>query len=430
MTKLEAEMSSRMLDRTDHYVVISADNHCGGDLLDYEPYLPKRWHEEFHAWVATYKNPWEFMDPRFPDAKEDALLLGTASWHSSLNWDSPRRMRHLEGDGVAAEVLFPNTAPPFLPTSSLSGTPPKTRQEYDRRWAGLQAHNRWLVDFCAEVPGRRAGVAQVMLYDIDDAVAEVKKIHEAGLTGGILLPMEGAEGACVPLHRPDYEPLWDVCEDLGVPVQRHGGAPGEPATERTAPGVSAIGIAEGTFFSHRVLAQFVFAGVFERHPRLRLVFTETGGGWVPELLKHLDSVYLSGQTGGRLTFLESDMSHLSMRPSEYFARNCYVAASVLTPAEAELRYDTGIDRLMWGQDYPHSEGAYPFSRQALRASLATVPGDEVRTILSDTPAKVFGFDLVKLQAVADLIGPTVEEIAEPLVDAPRVPEDTHCKAFA
>jgi predicted TIM-barrel fold metal-dependent hydrolase len=410
--------------------VISADNHCGGDLFDYEPYLPKRWHEEFRAWAASYENPWEFMDPRLADGEEENFLVGTASWHSPLNWDTPRRLRHLEEDGVAAEVLFPNTAPPFLPTSALSGAPPTTREEYDRRWAGLQAHNRWLVDFCAEIPGRRAGVAQVMLYDVADAVAEVKRIHEASLTGGILLPMEGPEGARVPLHYPEYEPFWEVCEDLGVPVQRHGGAPGEPRTERTGPGVSAIGIAEGTFFSHRVLAQLVFGGVFERHPRLRLVFTETGGGWVPDLLKHLDGVYLAGRAGGRLTFLEPDMAPLSMRPSEYFAQNCYVAASVLTPSESDLRYETGVDRLMWGQDYPHSEGAYPYSREALRAVFATVPVDEIRTILSDTPAKLFGFDLEKLQAVADRIGPTVEEIAEPLVDAPRVPQDTHCKAFS
>jgi hypothetical protein len=82
-------------------------------------------------------------------------------------------------------VIFPNTTRPFMPGSVLSGKGPASREDYERRWAGLQAHNRWRADFCDKAPARRAGIAQVLLDDVDDAVAEVRAIHQMGLRGGI-----------------------------------------------------------------------------------------------------------------------------------------------------------------------------------------------------------------------------------------------------
>lgn len=93
-------------------------------------------------------------------------------------------------------MLFPNTVPPFFESSQLTALPP-TAADYDRRWAGVQAHNRWLVDFCQDAPGRRAGVFQVFANDIDHAVAEVRWAAEQGvLTGGVLLPSVPPNAAC------------------------------------------------------------------------------------------------------------------------------------------------------------------------------------------------------------------------------------------
>src|ERR1700756_460108 len=87
-----------------HYVVISSDNHAGADLLDYKPYLEKRWHDEFDRWASTYSNPWDFVDPRLDrdgfSFDETTILTGAASWHSPLNWQSDLRVKHMEADGV------------------------------------------------------------------------------------------------------------------------------------------------------------------------------------------------------------------------------------------------------------------------------------------------------------------------------------------
>ena len=94
---------------------------------------------------------------------------------ASRNWDSDRRLAELEADGIVAEVIFPNTIPPFYPEPSLdrASCPGPTEGDLELRWAGLRAHNRWLADFCAAAPGRRAGIVQIMLHDVDAAVAEV-----------------------------------------------------------------------------------------------------------------------------------------------------------------------------------------------------------------------------------------------------------------
>ena len=83
--------------------------------------------------------------------------------------------------------MFPNTVPPFFPGFVLFAGPPKP-EDYEHRRAGIQAHNRWLVDFCARRPGRRAGIGQIFLNDIDDAIADATWIKEHGLRGGVLLP--------------------------------------------------------------------------------------------------------------------------------------------------------------------------------------------------------------------------------------------------
>jgi predicted TIM-barrel fold metal-dependent hydrolase len=419
---------------SDPYVVISSDNHGGADLHEYKNYLEQRWHDDFDEWARQYSNPWEFLDTRVPEAdqaEEDLLLVAASSWHSPLNWDSRRRISDMEHDGVVAEVVFPNTAPPFMPTSVLAGTLPSSRDEYQRRWAGLRAHNRWLVDFCREAPGRRAGVAQVMLYDIDDAVEEVRWVREAGLTGGILLPMDGTEGASVPLYAPEYEPLWTICEELQVPVHRHASEPSaHPDSDH--PEYIAIGMAEYWFYNHRALTHLILSGVFERHPHLTFVITETGTAWVPEHLKGLDGLYAMGKadTGGTLReVMARAMKPLSLSPTEYFRRNCYIGASILKPEEIRQRHNVGVDRIMWGVDYPHAEGCFPYSREALRATFCDVPEPEVRTMLGRTAAAVYGFDYSFLQDLADRCGPTPAEVATALAVWPRVPEDTYSAVF-
>ena len=120
---------------------------------------------------------------------------------------------------------------------------------------------------------------------------------------------------------------------------------------------------------------------------------------------------------------------MTMTPSEYFARNFYVGASFLRPSESALRYEIGVERIMWGDDYPHSEGSYPYSREALRASFAECAESETRMMLESTAASVYRFDLPMLKRLAVEIGaPTPEEVHQPL-GPDSYPVDSTCNAF-
>ena len=175
----------------------------------------------------------------------------------------------------------------------------------------------------------------------------------------------------------------------------------------------------------------IFAGVFERHPGLKMVFSESGVGWVPRHLELLDSLYITGSDrDGLLGFLAPSMELLSMKPSDYFARNFYLGASLFLPSEAKLRHDVGVDRIMWGVDYPHSEGTFPYSREAISLTFSDVPPAEVADMLGLTAAKVFNFDVGHLQRLADQVGPTVAEVKTLPRAIPQIPADTLSPVFS
>jgi len=405
------------MNDNDRYLVISADCHGGAEIAAYRPYLEQRYLNDFDAWAATYQNPYE--DLTGPDGPR--------------NWDSDRRLREMDGDGIVAEVIFPNTIPPFFPKASLTFQPPALDAgDVDRRWAGLRAHNRWLADFCAAAPGRRAGICQVMLHDIDAAVAEVRAAREAGLAGGVLLPGVPPGSGLPPLFRGDYyDPLFAVCAELGMPLNNHGGSASPPMEDTAEDPV--VFLLEVTWWSHRTLAHLIVSGAMERHPDLHVVFTEQGTAWVPEELGRLDYFFTRMRTAvgsQEHVWGMPVMARLPLQPSEYFARQCHIGASFIRPAEVPLRHVVGVDRIMWGSDYPHKEATFPFTPEALRASFAGVPHDEVAALLGGNAAKLYGFDLDLLRPIADVIGPRVGDVDVPLLHGgvPRYAEK--CPALA
>ena len=400
----------------DRYVVISADGHAGNEIHGYRDYLEAAYLDEFDRWVSTYVCP-------FPD------LEGP---NASRNWDSDRRLREMESDGIVAEVLFPNTVPPFYPKSSLTARPPAVDEhEHALRWAGLRAHNRWLADFCGATPGRRAGIAQILLTDVDAAVEEIRWARDAGLSGGVLLPGAPPGTGLAPLYSRDYDPIWRVCEELGMPVNHHSGSAVPPMDEEAIDKV--VFLLEVTWWAHRAFSHLVFGGVLERFPSMQLVLTEQGSAWIPDELARLDYFFERMHSAAGSQEVEwggEVVSKMSLKPSEYWARQCHVGASFIRPAEVMLREMVGVDRIMWGSDYPHKESSYPYSHEALRLSFAGVERDEVQAMVGANAADVYGFDLEQLAPLAARVGPQIDEVANPLAPSEVPAEARRCPAFA
>jgi hypothetical protein len=166
----------------------------------------------------------------------------------------------------------------------------------------------------------------------------------------------------------------------------------------------------------RALWQLMLSGAFDRHPALRIVFTEVRADWVPATLEILDARF------------ENDRNGLTKRPSEYWAQHCYAAPSSPRPYELALRYEIGVERLMFGMDYPHPEGTWPNTREWLRLALAGVPEQEVRRFVGLNAVECYGLDAAVLAPVAHRIGLTPQEVmAGPEVD-PALVAQFHARA--
>jgi len=297
---------------SDRYMLISSDTHAGGSHAAYREYLDPAYLEDFDAWRNKYRNPYKDLAPG-----DDRRLR---------NWDNEMRNSAQDADGVVGEVVFPNTVPPFFPSFVLFAPPP-TPDVYEHRLAGVRAHNRWLADWCAEFPNRRAGIGQIFLNDVDDAVDEATWIVEHGLRGGILLPPvpPDVHDYIKPLNDPSYDRLWALCQDMEIPINLHGGT-GSP-TYPKLPSSTILHIQELQFYSKRPLAWLVLAGVFERFPRLRVVMTEQGCAWMPPFIEQLDGLIknVKGGSQGELRFTP-DMAPPRLA-SEYVQQNVWLGVS-------------------------------------------------------------------------------------------------------
>lgn len=392
----------------DRLMIISSDAHAGALPRHYRAYLPSRWHGEFDEWLAQITMPWfDMSDDR--------------------NWDSAQRMRALDDEGVAAEVIFPNTLPPFYDIlAHLSGVP-RDRADFERRWAGLQAHNRWLVDFCTDAPERSRGLIQLLPNDVDAAVEEMKWAAEHAVIGGVMLPAVPPNHMVEPYYHERYDPLWHSAARLQLPVHQHQGS-GSPDPSPGQDAAKAVTYVDHELWTRLTMSHLIVGGVFDRHPDLTVIWTEMPGlRWVVEDLERMtrqlqvvQSRYadIPHQLNFAGVFGTATTDALELTPFEYFQRNCYVGASILSPHEVHWIDVLGADRIMWGHDFPHPEGAIGNTVDGLRANFAEVDDATLRMLLAGTAARVYHFDLEALTPIAARIGPPADAVHAPLDRAP------------
>ena len=388
-------------------VVVSSDCHAGLPPEQYRDYVSPQYRETFDVALPIQLAEVEKMARKFLVADINADWRQGRERALSGAWDSDERLRVLDGDGIAGEIIFPDgitemNMPPFGAGLSL---PTDSRIVPELQWEGARAHNRWLVEFCAMAPDRRAGVALAPIcWDVDEAVREIHWIREHGLRGILIPSMWGRQPA---YHHPRYEPIWSACEDLGVVVHLHSGAaPMEDYGDHL--GMMGIYITEVVWWAVRPLTFLVWGGVFERHPKLRLAITESTTVWVPEALALMDQRYSETHYSAKLGDYRS---HLTMKPSEYFHRNVVLGASCMPRREAEMRHQIGVPNIMWGSDYPHPEGTWPHTREQMRDTFRGLPEAELRAMLGGNAVRVYGFDAGALARVAARIGPRLEDFA-------------------
>jgi predicted TIM-barrel fold metal-dependent hydrolase len=389
------------------YLVVSGDSHAGPSLEHHlRPYCEKKYLEQFDEFAKAVRELQlaEFklaVDAQSDPTRTQLGLEALARTKSCAGQQDPdARLRDMDADGIAAEVIFAggmnDEVLPFVGFGTGVGPAdiaPELRAEGCRIW------NRWLADFVSVAPERLIGVMQIPIWDLDAAIEEL----EWGRQAGLRVANHPAPRPDFPAYNEDgYERYWAACEVLETPLACHSGGGEQPLGMKGRAAYSVF-LAEVHWMSRRALWQMIFGGVFDRHPGLKLVFTEQRVAWASETLRDLDSIYLS--TNRR------DPERPERRPSEYWTSNCAICASFLAPFEAAMRHEIGLENLHWGSDYPHVEGTWPRTRLALRNGFAGIPEKDARVILEENPLRLYGLDVNALRPVADRIGPTPEELS-------------------
>lgn len=384
----------------ERYLVVSSDCHAGLLPEKYREYVDPQYREIFDVALPIQQEEVKKAEKKFLVDQVNTEWRKGRERELSGAWDHEERIKVLDADGIAGEVIFPDgiteaNMPPFgaglsLPTEGINA---------ELQWAGARAHNRWLAEFCSMAAERRAGVAIVpLLWDVDDAVKEVHWAKEKGLRGVLIPSMWGKHPA---YHHPRYEPFWSACEDLGMILHLHSGA--APMTDYDEHvGMMGIYISEVVWWSARPLWFLIWGGVFERHPTLKLAITESTTVWVPETLQLLDFRYCESHYSAKLGDYRS---HLKMKPSEYFHRHVFLGASCMTRREVEMRDQIGVNNIMWGSDFPHPEGTWPTTRDQMIDTFRGLPEHELAAMLGANAARLYGFDTEKLRPLVARIGP-------------------------
>jgi predicted TIM-barrel fold metal-dependent hydrolase len=233
-----------------------------------------------------------------------------------------------------------------------------------------------------------------------------------------------------PLYDPAYDRLWKVIEDLEIPLNAHGGT-GVPDYGKY-PTSMLLYIMEASFYSQRPFVQLTLSGVFDRFPRLKFVMTENGCAWLPDLIAHMDAMMSSIRKGGavgEIRYTEDERTG-QLLASEAFHQNVWMGVSQPGMADARTLDYVGVDRFMWGSDYPHDEGTYPHSREAIRSRFHQHRPEVKHKILAANAAALYGFDLDALAPLAAEVGPTVAELAEPLRELPANPSQGLKRGYA
>jgi predicted TIM-barrel fold metal-dependent hydrolase len=292
-------------------------------------------------------------------------------------YDPDQHLADMRLDGVAGEVLYPSQGLFFfrIADSALMS-------------AIFRAYNDWLAEFCRSDSSRLKGIAMINLDDVGDATRELERAARMGLAGAMITeyPLEHRR-----YDQPEYEPFWAAAEALDMPLSLHTATKRQGkirgAGEKTLRDASSR--ATKAFYPALSMCDMIFSGVLERHPRLTLAIVEFELSWAPHLLDTMDYTYRERHEEAFYRFKDG------MRPRDFFHRN--VVLSFQEDAIGiRLRDAIGVDNMMWGSDYPHSESTFPQSRKILAEILAGVPDDERAKIVGGNTARVYHFDVARL----------------------------------
>ncbi len=327
-------------------------------------------------WISSGErlSVWGVYGPGVTAGKRGRILVqeGFAEGRARAS-DPVQRRADQERDGIEAEIIYGILG---ISRGLFGG---RGISDHALLSAVYHAYNDYVAEFNRTMPGRYFGLGCVPNHDAQAAADEVRYCASLGLKGATIVPW----GSAMPVWHEMWEPVWAVAEALDFVITFHvfeGGAATVGSAIKTSSKVSAgAWTTVAPMQLDEILASVILAGVCERHPKLRLVLGESGIGWIPYLLERLDDTWEE-----RLT----DDCPLSMLPSAYFKRQIY-ATFQKDHHGVEAMARIAPDNVMWGSDYPHRDGTWPFSQKVIDEQFRDVDETIARKMLWENARRVY-----------------------------------------
>ena len=403
--------------------IVSADGHAVMPAEVWPEYLEPRYHEYLPAFHRENEVNARAMFPMNDMLLVPALDLfdadrqyRTEGWAGA--WDCDVRLAQMDREGIAAEVVHHG----FFRVADLGFSVMNATYPPDVVDAGVRAYDRWAVDVFGGAADRLLLVgAMGACTDLESTLAEIAWVADHGFVGTYAPGFMSVPGL-PPLDDEYWDRVWALYAERGLALVMHGGygLPQGYAYDRIASTCERIDAEGGgeldlvmalvtDIFNHdfvadlrhrRAMWQLMAGGVFDRHPELKLLMTEVRGDWIPATLQHFDRTYdeLRDQLPSR------------RRPSDWWETNCMAGVSFMHKSEVDMLDEIGAGKMAFGRDYPHAEGTWPNTRDYLRDLFAGVPETDVRKILGENAVRFFGLDAARIAAIAECVGPEIDEI--------------------
>lgn len=349
-------------------VLVSADNHIEltKDIF-YERFPANRRDAAPRVWFDRY---WRVGFPDSMQAYPESADVDTALARSVLNdgFEFGVRNRHLDAEGIDKEIVYPQSLLAFI------RYPDQEMQELMYR-----TYNEYIAELDKKNPGRFYGVGICSnWWDPDHAEQAIQQIVDLGLKSFMLpfSPGKNARGEAIDYDSPEMDRFWACVAEANLPVNFH---IGEVPSSGGRGGFGTFFLMQAAPF-RRAFGALIFGGIFDRHPNLQVVFAEGGINWIAGALQDAELTY-----GTHRELFDWPMKH---RPTHYWQNNMYATFQTDTIGLKLLDY-LGADRVMWAQDYPHSEGTFGYSASAINDVVAATSPENARKILSENAINLY-----------------------------------------
>jgi predicted TIM-barrel fold metal-dependent hydrolase len=372
------------------YFMISCDTHLTAPPTLFRERLDRRWHDQLPRIETREGERYIVMPGTRPErlvehpfegedlvrSKAGAILTAEGKSGEAA---TRGRIEDQEADGVDGEVVFPN-GPALMMWSS---------RDTEFVSAHCRAWNDWAWEVCGPHKERCNPAAALATADIEGSIAEVERVAKLGYRV-LILPCKPIWGAHdvghINYNLPVFDPLWAAIQDHDLTITYHVSTGKDPRAARGNGGAIINYVVHSLAPTIEPIVNMCASGVFERFPRLRAASIEADAGWVPWAMQKMDEAYLKHHFWVR--------PKLELLPSEYYRRNCFASFGE-DRAAIDLVERHGLEEnFMWANDYPHHEGSWPHSAEAIERTFGNELREETRAkLLGLNAARAFRFDV-------------------------------------